>query len=415
MAASFRHSSAAFFLRLAWRNLWRNRKRTLITCSSVLFAVFLAIVTKSSINGWEEYTVQTTVAMYTGHLQLHGRGFVTTHSLDQSLAIDTAMLRAMRTLPGVAAVTTRLEAGALVSHGPLTKVSPVIGIDPGNEQALTGIARRVVRGLPYSSWRNGAIVAEGLARLLKADIGDSLVLYGQGYHGVTAAMVVRIAAIARFPVSDLNNAMVYLPLTEAQQLFDAPSRATSIVLLQHDGTDERIIESAVRTMAGAELEVQTWREMMPEILQALAVKRGGSTAMLLILYLVIGFGIFGTVTMMTIERSREFGITIAVGMQRWRLMLVTIIEAILVSMSGALAGIALAIPLLAYFHRYPIVFGGSYGEAMAAYGIEPILPLSLDPSLFIAQAAIVFSLAILCSLYPVIVLRRLEPVSAMRH
>jgi ABC-type lipoprotein release transport system permease subunit len=415
MAVSIRYFTAAFFLRLAWRNLWRNRKRTLITCSSVLFAVFLAIVTKSTINGWEEYTVQTTVAMYTGHLQLHGRGFGRTHSLDQSLAIDTAMLRAMHSLHGVSAVTTRLEAGALVSHGPLTKVSPVIGIDPENEQALTGIARRVARGIPYSSWRSGAIVAEGLARLLKADIGDSLVLYGQGYRGATAAMVVRIAAVAHFPVNELNNAMVYLPLTEAQVLFDAPGRATTIALLLHDDAEQESIEAAVRGIAGPSLEAQTWREMMPEILQALAVKRGGSTAMLLILYLVIGFGIFGTVTMMTIERSREFGITIAVGMQRWRLMLVTVIEAILVSMSGALAGIALAIPLLAYFHRYPIVFGGSYGEAMIAYGVEPILPLSLDPSLFIAQAAIVFALAILCSLYPVIVLRRLEPVSAMRH
>lgn len=414
MPNSIQHSAAMFFLRLAWRNLWRNRKRTLIAAASVFFAVFLAVLMSSMTSGQHEYMIHSAVSMYTGHMQVHGRGYWENRSLDRSMPLDPALLRAARALPGVACATPRFETGALISHGLQTKVSPVIGIDAANEHALTGLGKRVVRGTPYAAWKSGAIVAEGLARLLKAGVGDSIVVYGQGYQGVTAARVVRIASIARFPIPDLDNAMLYLPLAEAQELFAAPGRATAIALLLRDGADEAEVASAMRGHIAADMEVLTWRDMMPELLQAIAADTGGTVIMLLILYVVIGFGIFGTVMMMTAERSREFGITIAVGMQRGRLIAVTVLESIIVSMLGALAGIAASIPVLVYFTRHPIVFGGDYAKAMLAYGMEPILPLSLEPMVFAWQGVIVFALGALSALYPVFVLHRLEPVRAMR-
>jgi ABC-type lipoprotein release transport system permease subunit len=414
MPNSIRYSAAMFFLRLAWRNLWRNKKRTLIAAASVFFAVFLAVAMSSTTSGQHDSMIHSAVSMYTGHVQVHGRGYWEKRSLDQSMPINRPLLRAARALPGVACATTRLETGALVSCGARTKVSPVIGIDPVSEHAMTGLGKRVVRGTPYGAWKSGAIVAEGLARLLNADVGDSIVVYGQGYQGVTAARVVRIASIAHFPIPDLDNAMVYLPLSEAQDLFSAQGRATAIAVLLRDEGDEADVAAALRSLADAETEVMTWREMMPELLQAIDADTGGTVIMLLILYVVIGFGIFGTVMMMTAERSREFGITIAVGMQRGRLIAVTVLEAIIVSMLGALAGIAASIPVLVYFTRHPIVFGGDYAKAMLAYGMEPILALSLDPMVFAGQGLIVFALGVVSALYPVFVLRRLEPVRAMR-
>ncbi len=154
--------------------------------------------------------------------------------------------------------------------------------------------------------------------------------------------------------------------------------------------------------------------MMPELLQAIAADNGGTVIMLLILYVVIGFGIFGTVMMMTAERSREFGITIALGMKRWRLMSVTVIEALIISLMGAVAGIAVSIPLVLYFYHHPIQLGGDYAKAMMAYGFEPIIPFSMDPMVFIIQGIIVFALGAFSALYPIIILRKLEPVRAMR-
>ena len=118
--------------------------------------------------------------------------------------------------------------------------------------------------------------------------------------------------------------------------------------------------------------------------------------------------------MMTMERRREFGISIALGMKRWRLMYITVLEALMVSMLGALSGIAASIPLIVYFYEYPITLGGDYGKAMLAYGMEPIIPFSIAPTVFTVQGLIVFGLGIVSALYPVLIIRNLVPVQAMR-
>lgn len=403
-----------FFLRLAWRNLWRNKRRTLIAGASVFFAVFLAAGMSSMQEGTHDYMIRSAVGFYTGHIQIHGFEYWEKRSLDQSIVPDPGLLDSLRSLPHVVHVVPRLETAALISHGSATRVSPVIGIVPAAENAMTGLGARIVRGTPLSQWHRGAVVAEGLAQLLGVDIGDSVVVYGQGYEGVTAAAIIPVAGIVRFPIPDQNNAMFYLTLAQAQDLFSAPGRVTSIALMV-DGEDQvNRVAAAVRRIAGNGVEVMTWREMLPELLQAIQVDDGGTIIMLLILYVVIGFGIFGTVMMMTAERTREFGITIALGMKRWRLMITTMLEALLISMMGACAGILAAVPFVLYFFYEPIRLGGDYAKAMLAYGMEPIVPFSLDPAIFVTQGIVVLFMGLVSGLYPLFVLRRLEPVRAMR-
>jgi ABC-type lipoprotein release transport system permease subunit len=401
-------------LRLAWRNLWRNNKRTLIAAGSVFFAVLLAVLMSAVQEGSHEYMINSAVGFSTGHLQIQGRGYWEKRSLDQSMAFDTSLVGVVRALPHVLHAVPRLEAYALLSHGTVTRVVPVLGIDPAAESAMTGLGKRVTRGAEVNAWSDGVVLAEGLARLLRADVGDSIVLYGQGYRGVTAAAILPVEAIVHFAIPDLDNALCYLPLETAQRIFAAEGRVTSLaILLDVDGAVD-VTAAAVRSRLPADVDVLTWRDMLPELLQAIAVDDGGTVLMLLILYVVVGFGIFGTVIMMTAERSREFGVLIALGMRRGKLMIITVIESLVMSLLGALGGIAVSIPLVIYFHSAPIRLGGEYAKAMAAYGMEPILPVSVDPMVFVTQGIIVVLLAMASALYPVTVLRRLQPVRAMR-
>ena len=154
--------------------------------------------------------------------------------------------------------------------------------------------------------------------------------------------------------------------------------------------------------------------MMPELVQAIEADSAGGILMLLILYIVIGFGIFGTIMMMTTERSREFGVLLSVGMKRWKLISVTTLETLIISMIGAVAGIIAGIPVLWYLHLHPIPLTGELAKAMLAYGMEPALPFSIESGIFFAQAGIVFGLALVCALHPLMVLRKLNPVSALR-
>jgi len=400
---------------MAWRNLWRNKKRTVIASASIVFAVLLAVAMSSMATGGHEYMIFSAVRFSTGHLQIHGRGYWEKRSLDESMVYDSALIAAAAQLPSVAEVVPRLESVALISRGNATRVSSVIGIDPLRENAMTALGSRVVRGTPLLHWNAGAIIAEGLARMLDADVGDSIVIYGQGYQGVTAAGILPIAAIVHFPVPDMNNTGVFLSLSTMQSMFAAPDRITSVAILLHRDEDLSAAARAVTALAGPDREVMTWRQMMPELVQAIAADDGGMVIMLLILYVVIGFGIFGTVMMMTAERRHEFGVAIAVGMKRSRLMVITSLEALMVSMLGAVVGILAAVPVIAYFARFPIRLGGEYAAAMLAYGLEPILPVSTDPAVFLLQGLSVFLLGAVSALYPIMVLRSLDPVRAMRR
>jgi ABC-type lipoprotein release transport system permease subunit len=403
-----------FFFLLAWRNLWRNKRRTLIAGASVLFAVFLAVGMWSMADGSHEYMIQSAVGFYTGHIQIHGLHYWEKRSLDQSIPLDQALLDTLRSLPHVTHVVPRLETAALISRGKATRVSPVIGVVPAAEDAMTGLGNRIIRGSRLTQWHSGALIAEGLANLLGANVGDSVVVYGQGYEGVTAAAIVPVAGIVQFPIPDQNNAMFYLTLTEAQDLFSAPGRVTAIALMVDKDSNVDQVTADVRKIAGKGVEVMTWREMLPELLQAIEADNAGGYIMVLILYIVIGFGIFGTVMMMTAERTREFGITIALGMKRWRLMITTMLEAVMISMMGAGAGILLSVPVILYFFYEPIRLGGDYAKAMLAYGMEPIVPFSIDPMVFLSQGIVVLIMGVISGLYPLFVLRKLQPVRAMR-
>jgi ABC-type lipoprotein release transport system permease subunit len=242
--------------------------------------------------------------------------------------------------------------------------------------------------------------------MLGADVGDTLVLYGQGYQGVSAAGLIRVAGILEYPIPDMNNAAFFLTLGEAQAIFAAEGRVTSIAVMLADQEKCDATAMQMRCIARAGSEVMTWRQLMPDLVQAIDANNGGTVLMLLILYIVIGFGIFSTVVMMTTERRKEFRMVISLGMHRGRLAVVAVIEAVCIALTGAVAGIAGSIPLVLWLHFHPIVLGGEYAKVMLAYGMEPILPFSADPVVFWAQGAVVVGLGIMSSVYPVFVIRR---------
>jgi ABC-type lipoprotein release transport system permease subunit len=302
----------------------------------------------------------------------------------------------------------------LISHLTTTKIASVAGIDPVREDEMTGLKKRLTAGEFLDSHSTGALVSEGLARLLHVWTGDSIVIYGQGYQGVTAAAIVPVQGIVQYPLPELNNSMVYLSLGFAQQLYSAQDRLTAAAILLENSKALDATAAAIRKKVDASKEVMTWKQMMPELVQGMDVNDGGTVLMLLILYVVIGFGIFGTVMMMTVERTREFGILVSIGMKRWRLIFITVIESILVSSVGLIVGVIVSFPPVYYFYLHPVRLGGDYAQAMLAYGFEPIVPMSIDPIIFIIQGLSVFGLGVLSAIYPLIVIRSLRPVRAMR-
>ena len=402
------------YLHLAWRNIWRNKRRTLISVSSVLFAVLFALLTRSMQLGSYNYMIRNVVRLSTGYMQIHAQGFWEKRSIDLAFRDTEELRRRIGAVPHVTRLIPRLQTFALAASATGTRGAMINGVDPEAENAMNGLQRKVVQGSYLTAADSGALVGEALAATLGLDLGDTLIIYGQGYHGLTAAGMFPIQGIVRYPNKEMNASLVYLSMRTAQELFAMPGMINSLSIMLEHPRDQEAVRTEVRARLGEQYELMVWQEMMPEMVQGIEVDNAGGIIMIAILYVIIGFGIFGTVMMMTLERRREFGVLIAVGMKRGRLAVMTATESILLSLLGVLAGTVVAAPALVFLYNNPIRLTGEAAEVMLEFGFEPLLPFSLDPSIFISQTLAVLVIALVSTSYPVLVLRRLDAVAAMR-
>ncbi|HID38582.1 MAG TPA: ABC transporter permease [Calditrichaeota bacterium] len=401
------------YFSLSWRNIWRNKKRTLILAASVFFAVLLSIVMRSAQLGSYAYMIHSSAKLLTGYLQVQGKGYWENRSLDKGIHISLQDLERIRRIENVTNVTRRLEAFALVSHLNKTRVGQILGIDPQSETKMTGLRDKVIKGEYLNPNATNLLIGKGLAEILQADIGDSLVIYGQGAYGQMAVALLPVGGIVDLPFETLDNSLVFMVLPAAQEIFSMENRLTSLPIMIDDVRHLDHVYRDVRAIADEHWSIMTWSEMMPDLKENIEVDNVSGMIMLAILYVVIAFGVFGTVMMMVAERTREFGILIAVGMRKGRLILVSFLESILVSFLGAVAGMIASIPIILYLINHPIYISGEGAKIYENMGIEPIMNFSGDPTIFISQALVALAIALITTLYPYLFIRRLEPVKAL--
>ncbi len=400
--------------KMAWRNIWRNRRRTFITAASILFAVLFASFMDSLQRGAWDNMINNVVNYYFGYVQVHQDGYWEEQSIDKAFLLADS-LEQVGAVEGVEAVLPRLESFALAAAGETTSGVLVAGILPNVENKMTDLENRLVEGEYLTESEEAVLVASGVADKLGLALGDTLVLISQGYRGVNAAGKYPIKGIAKFGSPDLNKQMVYLPLPAAQYFYGAPGLATSLALKLGGQEDIKPVVAALRTQLDTSAyEVMDWEELLPDLVQARELDTAGNVIVYFILYMIIAFGIFGTILMMSKEREYEFGVLISIGLQRWQLALSVWVEVILLGVLGALSGILLSMPIVYYFKVNPIRFGGEMASSLEKFGFEPIFPATFDMQIFMTQALYVFILTAVLALYPIFKIRKLQPVQAMR-
>lgn len=390
-------------LKLAWRNLWRNKRRSLITISSVLFAVLLAIVFYSMEQGSYERMIDSMVKYSTGYIQVQDVMYRDEPSIDHSLLFDDDLHNLLNKFDDeIDFWVPRLQNFALAATEGQTRGALIMGIEPTLETKLNDLSDDLVKGTFITSDDQDIMVAEGLATVLDITVGDTLVLLGQGFQGMTAAGKYRVKGIVSLNIPEMNNNTVYMSLAAAQWFYGADERLSALIIMPNN--PKRTDQLADKLRANIDSEwyaVLTWEALLEDILALMKFDMAGTMVMLMILYIVIAFGLYGTILTMMLERQREFGMLLSLGMKRAQLAVVCFTESVFLSIAGVIAGIVAAIPVVLYFFYHPIRLTGDMAEAMLDYGFEPIMPFSLDPTVFWSQAQIVLIISLFIGIYPV--------------
>ena len=405
------------YVKLAFRNIFRNRTRTFITVAAVFCAVIFAMLMRSMQFGTYDNMIQNVVGFYTGYAKVNQKGFWEEKSLDNTLLDSPALRQKIIADPNVKSVVPRLETFALAASEELTKGVIVTGIDPIAEANVSDVEAKMVDGNYFALNDKSVIVSTGLAEFLEIEIGDTLVLLGQGYQQISAAGKYPVVGTMKFGSPDLNANMVFMPLLAAQYLYGCEDRLTSIIPIVNKIKRIDRAKTSLQSSLGEEYEVLAWSDMLPELIQLIEADNTGGKVMLSILYIIIGFGMFGTILMMTTERLYEFGVLISIGMKRWKLILVIIMESLFINFLGVIIGMVLGFPILYYFFKNPIQlnkFGGNLDDFSEQYNIEPVLNFSLDPEVFYSQGIYVFIIACIITAYPIWKLWKLNVIGALR-
>ncbi len=401
-------------LKLAWRNIWRNKRRSTITIVSIVIAVFLAIFMRSIQLGMYANMIRNVVGNYSGYVQVHAKGYWEEQSINNGFVVNQDLQDQIKSVNGVVDIVPRLSNFALASANNLTKGLSITGVETEKEKRMKPLEDRIVSGHIFRK-DNEIIIGKKVAKFFNTKINDTLILIGQGYHGSNAAGKFVISGVIDMKNPLLDQTTVFMDLKAFQQYLDAPDVVTSLVILKKDRINEKeLAHQIAQAINTDDYEVMDWHQMQPEIDQTIKVDSIGGIIMIAILYMIITFGIFGTVLMMVQERMYELGIMISIGMKKLKLALILFFETIFLSSIGVILGMIAVSPLVYYYHTHPIDFSGQANKAMESYGFEPLIPASTDPTIFTTHGLIILSISILISLYPIWIILHLNPIKAMR-
>lgn len=403
--------------KIAWRNIYRNKKRSLITISSIFAALFLIILMRALQFGFYDKLIETVVESYAGYVEVHADGFWDNQSLDNSMEVDQSLLDNIKTVEGVDNIVQRLQTFTLISMGNKTKGGVINGINILDEQKITDWSKKMVSGT-FEINDNEIIVGKGIAEYFDVKENDTLILYGQGYRGMMAAGKYPVAGVIDLKNPDLNKLGIFMTIESARSYVSSDDISTHIIIDKERYYDEIKIVNDLSETLPEDYEIMTWKETLPEIEQTITADSAGGLIMAFILYIIVIFGMFGTVLMMTEERKYEFGVLISIGMSRIRLFGIILIETIILSMIGVVLAVVITHPICYYYNLNPIdmavLMGDGADQMMQELGFSPIAPMSISWSIPLTHALVIFISSIIISVYPAIKISKLDPVKSMK-
>jgi len=405
---------------LGWRNMWRNKRRSILTITAIAFATFLTITFEGLTIGTWEYSVSSSVEMFSGYLQIQKNGFQDNPSLNKSFAYPGQVSECMKDIPGVTGYAPRIQADGLISFHENSAGTAIIGIDPQAEMHISRFQDRVRKGrMIRQDGTDEVVVGATLLTNLKADVGDTLVVLAQGYDGVMGNQKFRVVGSMKFGSPEIDATMILLHFRAAQDLLAMGGLANVVAIgtpgLQTVETVQGAIHGSLLQHGLEQLAVLPWSEVMPELKQGMDFDKINHSMFMAILVIVVAFGVMNTILMSVTERFREFGVTLALGMRSSGLVKLVLLETICMALVGIAAGCITGYSANVYFYFHPILLGGNIAQLYEEYGFLPMIISTMRLSVPLASAGLIFLLCCLASLYPLCRVSSLEPLKGIRY
>lgn len=404
---------------IAARNLWRNPVRTLVTTAAISVGLAVMCLSVNLTAGQYRDMIRNGISQLAGHVVVQAEGWQEQREDGLRVSDSLELATTLRELFPEARVTRRSMLGGLLT-APMGSVGVAMtGFEPEAERPITELDDRLVEGewLDVEDTR-ALVIGEGVAEVLQVGLGDKVVYMGQHGGEEVASRLFRVRGIVRTGSADMDSVIAVAHLEATQELMEEPGAAHQITVHLED--PERAEEAAqrVREAVGAPgLEVLSWRGAIPEIAALIEIDKASNHVILAILGVIVAMGVLNTILMSVLERTREFGVMLALGVSAWRVATVVLMEALLLGMMGATLGIllgcALSYPLVQHGLDYTEMLGDTTSQGGVV--MSSVLYAAWDWTRMSVIAGLTLLFTMLAAVWPASRIASLEPVEAMRH
>ncbi|HET7010250.1 MAG TPA: FtsX-like permease family protein [Anaerolineales bacterium] len=333
------------YLRLAWRNIWRHRRRTIIIVLAMGFGLSMMMMYDGLVDGFNQAIYGNAIKVLGGNIQVHAEGYASSASRTPLLPLTDAaqVLEVVRSYPGVVAASRRINTGGLASSHEGAFAVGITAIEPEVEQAVNLAGQNVIAGRGLESEdRDSVLIGQGLAEAMGVTVGDRITLTGRGAHEQMRRRTMTVIGIYDLGIPDIEKLSVTISLGEAQTLYDLPGQVTEVaIFLDRVGNEEQVIEDLAPGLAG--YEIAAFTDNYPELQYALASKGRAMDIFSVIILCIAGIGILNLLLMAVYERTREIGVLGALGLKPRQISLLFILEGTLIGVVGVGLGIVLGL------------------------------------------------------------------------
>ncbi|MBI1341482.1 MAG: FtsX-like permease family protein [Terrimonas sp.] len=401
-------------VRIAWRNIWRNKTRSLVIITAVVVGLWGGIFADAFMQGMTEQQIFTTIHTETGHIQLNDSGFLLNHDIQLQVHNADSVVAALASIPGVQAVAASFQMSAMASTASSSAALLVNGITPKTAARVSDIASKLVQGDYFKSDRqNLVLIGQQLAEKLKVKLHARIVLTLQTTEGDIIYGAFRVEGIYKTHNSDFDKETVYVREKDLQNLIHFPGGAATVitVLLHRDKDTKGIADIAEQKFPS--LQVQTWTELSPMLQLLSGTIRQMTVIFVAIILIALAFGIVNTMLMAVMERTREIGMLLSVGMKPSRVFGMILLETVFLSLTGAVIGVLISIATVYWFGKHGINLS-IIAEGINALGYSSIVYPTLGAEFYGILALMVIFIAVIAGLFPARRAVRLKPAEAVR-
>ncbi len=401
-------------LKLAWRNIWRNKRRSLIVLLSVIVGVNAILIMDGMSNGMLSQMLFNQISLNVSHIQIHSEGFNDNKTIKNSIKKTDEVENVIRSNKQVEYFSKRVVTFGLLSSASNSTGVYINGINPDVEQHISRIKSSIIEGKYFAGSKRDIVIGQRLAENLKVELGDKVVALANTPDGSIGSDVFRIVGIYKSPSSEFDKTYIYIPIITAQEMLDIPGQVHEFAMILKDHKLAGKVTDELKTQLPNGFEVLSYENLLPYVIIQLELYG----EMLFIINFIIGlaliFGIINSMLMSVFERINEIGVLMSIGMKNWKIFLMILFEALIIGIAGTTVGVVsgylISLPLGVYGIDLSI-----FAESLESFAMGSVLYPQLSLENFLIVIFMIPFISLLGAIYPAVKAIRLEPVYAIRY